>query len=124
MIRLAQKRRERSESIVPMINVAFLLLIFFLMVAVIVPPDPIRVNLPQVETQFTSEADEAVVLFVSSDGKLTLNDGSEPVLAGLSGQYVTLRADAQMSAGTLAAVLSDLSATFPKKIELAVSPRQ
>ena len=124
MIRLAQKRRERGESIVPMINVAFLLLIFFLMVAVIVPPDPIRVSLPEAETQSKSVADEAVVLFVSSDGRLTLNDSSEPVLADLSGQSVTLRADAQMSAATLAAVLSDLSAIFPKKIELAVSPRQ
>jgi periplasmic protein TonB len=33
-------RRPRAESVVPMINVVFLLLVFFLMTATIAPPDP------------------------------------------------------------------------------------
>lgn len=40
------KRRPRAESIVPMINVVFLLLIFFLMTAQIAPPDPFEVAPP------------------------------------------------------------------------------
>ena len=34
-----------------MINVAFLLLIFFLMVAVIAPPDPFAVALPEADAE-------------------------------------------------------------------------
>ena len=34
------KRRPRGESIIPMINVVFLLLIFFLLTAQIAPADP------------------------------------------------------------------------------------
>ena len=39
-------RRKPPESIVPMINVVFLLLIFFLMTAQIAPPDPFEINPP------------------------------------------------------------------------------
>ncbi|NHX27772.1 biopolymer transporter ExbD, partial [Escherichia coli] len=39
-------RRDRGENIVPMINVVFLLLIFFLMTAQIGPPAPIDVTPP------------------------------------------------------------------------------
>ena len=41
-------RRRPPETIVPMINVVFLLLIFFLMTAQIAPPDPFDVAPPEV----------------------------------------------------------------------------
>ncbi|MGB0497043.1 MAG: biopolymer transporter ExbD [Rubricella sp.] len=39
-------RRRRFEPAVPMINVVFLLLVFFLMTATLAPPDPVAVTLP------------------------------------------------------------------------------
>ncbi|WP_322867174.1 biopolymer transporter ExbD [Aquicoccus sp. G2-2] len=36
-------RRPRGEAILPMINVVFLLLIFFLMTAELAPPEPVAV---------------------------------------------------------------------------------
>ena len=39
--------KPRAEAIVPMINVVFLLLIFFLMTATIAPPDPLDVVPPE-----------------------------------------------------------------------------
>ncbi|MBL4543543.1 MAG: biopolymer transporter ExbD, partial [Rhodobacteraceae bacterium] len=47
-MRLAAPRPTRPrEPVVPMINVVFLLLIFFLMAAVIAPPEPFGVTLPR-----------------------------------------------------------------------------
>lgn len=41
------QRRKPPESIVPMINVVFLLLVFFLMTAQIAPPDPFEISPPE-----------------------------------------------------------------------------
>ncbi len=40
-------RRPRAESILPMINVVFLLLIFFLMTSRLAQPDPVEVAPPE-----------------------------------------------------------------------------
>ena len=122
MIRLSHPKRERSEGIVPMINVAFLLLIFFLMVAVIVPPDPMELSLPTGEIDAAAAPDEDVVLTVTSDGRLLRSDGQEADLSGLSGRQVLLRADSGMDARQMASTLKELSAAEIAALRLAVAP--
>lgn len=67
-------RRQRGESIVPMINVVFLLLVFFLMTSQLTAPEPFEVRPPQAATQTQAEAEP--VLFVSRDGRIVF-DGEE-----------------------------------------------
>jgi biopolymer transport protein ExbD len=56
------------EAVVPMINVVFLLLIFFLMTAVIAPPEPFAVDVPQSEGD--DPAGTPAALYVGADGAL------------------------------------------------------
>lgn len=64
----SHQKRPRGEPIVPMINVVFLLLIFFLMSAQITPPDPFEMKPPQsaVENELRSQD----TLYLSGDGGL------------------------------------------------------
>lgn len=111
--------RHTAENIVPMINVVFLLLIFFLMSAQIAPPDPIEVTVPD------STADAAPMdpnaLYVGADGTLAYSGVTgDAALAALSGHdgVLSLRADATLPAAKLTALLPRLAAAGVAGVEL------
>ena len=118
--------RAGAEAIVPMINVVFLLLIFFLMTARIAPAPPFDLDLPRAEDGTRSASDR--VLYLSRDGM--------PALDGITGEAVwavlaagpadaslALRADAGMPAAALAPVLARLSAMGIDRVALSVRAR-
>lgn len=120
-------RRPRAESIVPMINVVFLLLIFFLMTSRLAQPDPFEVTPPEAALDRAPEAE--ATLYVDKSGRLSF-DGVEDEaalarLATLSAQdtVIQLRADAALEAAKAAALLADLAAAGFARVELVVSPK-
>jgi biopolymer transport protein ExbD len=90
-----------------MINVVFLLLIFFLMSAQITAPDPVEMTPPSVTMADGPIPDDADVLWLDNAGRLIGRDGTRPDLTVL-GADVTLRADADAPAAALARALRDL----------------
>ena len=109
-MRFAQKaKRERRESIVPMINVVFLLLVFLLLTAQMAAPPPLDVTPPVASLSDTATPD--TVLHVAADGSLALNDlRGEAALAAIPpGGAVYLRVDANLAAAELAALLPRLA---------------
>lgn len=77
-------RKPKAEAIVPMINVVFLLLVFFLMTAQIAPPEPFEVSLPTGEQD--TPVDGQVTLYVSGAGLIGYQDlrGDEAIAAALA----------------------------------------
>ncbi|MFC3614183.1 ExbD/TolR family protein [Lutimaribacter marinistellae] len=120
-------RRQPRESIVPMINVVFLLLIFFLMTSKLAQPDPFEVSPPKAASEAEVEAEP--VLYVSRDGEIAYNDlRGAAAIGALSGQaedatVIRLRADAQLDASKLAAILRDLSSAGLVRVELVVTTK-
>jgi len=118
-------RKPRKEAIVPMINVVFLLLIFFLMSSQLVPPDPFEVTPPVSTVEGQPEAEP--VLFINAEGRLSFDalEGESAIAAIASrsadSDVIQVRADAELGAGTLARVLRDLSAAGLSRVELIVA---
>lgn len=110
----APSRPRPREAIVPMINVVFLLLIFFLMTASIGTPPPFDLALP--EGAGEAQADAPDTLFVSADGTLAFGVGRGPealaAIAGIagSGRSLDIRADRDLPADVLARLLPRLAA--------------
>jgi len=102
----------RSVSVVPMINVVFLLLVFFLMTATIQPPTPFPITPPA--SAASDEPGEADVLYLGPDGQLAYGDiMGEAVIAALARRPadalpLSLRADREVSAARVAALLRQL----------------
>ncbi len=121
------RTRSRPETIVPMINVVFLLLIFFLMTAEIAPPAPFDVTPPQAGAETGAEA--GAVLHLSADGRVAFGGAEGPAaweaLAARDAGAgpLTVRADAGLPAAELAALLRRLGEIGVGGIELAVRPR-
>jgi biopolymer transport protein ExbD len=112
-------RRSPRESIVPMINVVFLLLIFFLMTATLEPSPPLDLTLPLADApQGTAERK----LYVTARGEIAYLDlRDEAALAALAASpaLVALHADAGLPATDLARLLARLAALGLGQVELA-----
>jgi len=118
-------RRTPRETIVPMINVVFLLLIFFLMTAQIAPPDPFDMDLPQASEQ--ADLDGRAVLWLAADGTPALDDLTGdavwPALAALGPDVaLSIRADQALPGVELARVMQRLSGLGLRDVQLAVQP--
>ena len=117
-------RRPRGESIIPMINVVFLLLIFFLLTAQIAPSTPFPVTPPDSRAEMPAEGRD--VLMVAADGRLAWNEARDDAvwsaIAARTGTGpVEIRADAQAPAVLLAGHLRRLRALSPAGARLVVT---
>lgn len=117
-------RRALPESIVPMINVVFLLLIFFLMTAQIAPPEPFKLDLPAATPEAPSSS-EAKDLWLSETGEVGFAGALGPAAWAALASHgpeapLTIRADRRLPAKTLAQVLNRLSTLGIRNIDLAV----
>ena len=124
-------RRPKGESIVPMINVVFLLLIFFLMTSRLAPPEPFAVEPPKAEQG--GEAEPAPVLYLSSEGEVGFEEArGEDAIAAFAARATAagpevvpqLRADAATEAAVVARVMKALSAAGLPKVALVVGQAQ
>ncbi|MFC7704812.1 ExbD/TolR family protein [Plastorhodobacter daqingensis] len=134
-------RRAPSENMLPMINVVFLLLIFFLISAQLAPPEPFPVDPPLAEAEEGAEAE--LTLFLAADGELGFRDiTGEAALEALAAARVefcalrmddggpdcaeerpplVLRADAQAPAARLAALMPELGALGFSQVHLVTA---
>lgn len=113
--------RQRKEAIVPMINVVFLLLIFFLMTAQITPPEPFEIEPPASEAE--NPAEQQPVLYISPEGELAFQDArGEEALAlitdALTDENLLVRADQALKASEVAALLPKLSVLGVKRVQI------
>jgi biopolymer transport protein ExbD len=87
------QRKPREENVIPMINVVFLLLIFFLMTAQIAPPDPFEVTPPTASSE--APDDSALTLYINAKGDIAFRDtiGEAAAIDALELAYIDLCAD-------------------------------
>lgn len=122
----APRQRPSRESVVPMINVVFLLLVFFLMTSQIAPPDPVEVTPPR--AALGAPVDHGTRLFLGQDGIARLNgisgDDALTALAArdASAGPVILVADARVPAATVARLMRRMAGLGIARVQLSVLP--
>jgi biopolymer transport protein ExbD len=119
----APRRKQTPESVVPMINVVFLLLIFFMMSATITAAPPFDLTLPQTDGQ--GEVTGELTLYLSADGSAEfdglLGDAAWGALAAEeTGAPLTIRADAGLATTVLAQTLARLAQIGQADVELVI----
>ncbi len=116
--------RPRRETILPMINVVFLLLIFFLMTAQITPSPPLDITPPEAANDTAKPPPRT--LWLSAEGLMMHDDHTgEAALAALAAGEgpVLIRADAMLPAAELARLMRQLSALGVSDLRLATLSR-
>jgi biopolymer transport protein ExbD len=134
-------RRVQTESIVPMINGVFLLLIFFLMTSEIAPPEPFPVAPPEAAAE--EQADGLFTVFINAQSELAYQNimGEELALKALEAELntycgsegcstdvppppVLVRADANAPASLIAGLMPKVGALGFKEIHLVTAVKQ
>ena len=120
--------KDREERVLPLINVVFLLLIFFLLAGRLAATDPFRVEAPR-SLGGKPIGGHDMVVHVGADGRLAF-DGSvldEAELRTAIAQRVTskavrLKADGQVEVRRVIAVMEILRESGVERLELLTLP--
>jgi len=106
--------RRDEERILPLINIVFLLLIFFMLAGRLVATDPMKVTPPNSMSEGPADTQKPIV-FVDRDGRLafggaildeaTLKTAVTAHVAQNAGTRVTLKADGEVEAAQVIAVM-------------------
>ncbi len=125
-----EKRRSPVKPIdlVALINIVFLLLIFFMLTSALAPPDAFDVELPE-SKQGQAGSAQPIVVLISGGGELALNADRitigelEEALARAQEENpearLLIKADAQATTGDVAAVLRRARAAGVERVGLA-----
>lgn len=118
-------RPERPEAIVPMINVVFLLLIFFLMSATLAPPEPLEATPPH--SAADGDPGGVPALVIAADGALAFGEarGEDAIAAAATSKErpLRLRADHAAPARRLVETVRALSAAGVTEMRLVTMGR-
>lgn len=93
------RKRQRQRPIVnltPLIDVVFLLLIFFMVSTTFDTQSRIKITLPEIETELPEDTRDRILVQVAADGSISLNNSMELVS---STPTVLKRAMAQIADG-------------------------
>ncbi|WP_371441605.1 biopolymer transporter ExbD [Rhodovulum sp. ES.010] len=110
---------------VPMINVVFLLLVFFLISAQLTPPEPFEIALPEATTAERA-AEGRDVLYVGADGGLAYRaargaDAVALVAAEARDGPLLVRADRAVPGAEIARLLARLAAAGIARVDLVAT---
>ena len=111
-------RKRETENLLPLVNVVFLLLIFFMVAGSFTSPELYNVALPYSDSGITSDLDELKII-IDRHGNLALNDQIVTLdsIADEIKMYITaskslqLKADADADASLVVELIERLSAT-------------
>ena len=109
------KRKKQDVSLIPLINVIFLLLIFFMVAGTVEGIDIFEVDLPKSENGITKSSGQAII-YLNEDGRIAVNNDivEEKNLKTIVNtlfidnpkQKVTIKSDASVSAKKLILVMN------------------
>jgi len=119
----------------PFVDIAFLLLIFFMTTSSFKPPEPLAVALPSSLSEFKVPESDVLVLYVSATGELAIQEGLTSVDASLIqlsdlAQYIltkrgrnpklrmAVRADKGVPYGVMADVMKILQETNTNRFNI------
>ena len=123
-IKIKQQIIKNEDNLLPLVNIIFLLLIFFMLAGVIVKQKELHnVNLASATIEEYIEQDKNT-LFINADGSLTLNDQSidksllKEKLMLLKTENILIAADGSLDSSLLNKILLILSDSSVKNVTL------
>ncbi len=122
-----QKQEEEADTILPLINVVFLLLIFFIMTGAMHAVDYFNVNPPSSSSEIQGSLDDTVIL-VGSDGRIAIDNKEVDEadlqlsildkLAANAGAAVRIKADGRADAARVVEIMELIEAVGVGRVML------
>ncbi len=129
---IAQRDADSDNSVIPLINVVFLMLIFFMVAGQIQKSDPIQVTPPNSINETRPENDPDAMIVMGANGDIYLNDdlvqleNIEQTLTGLfegsadpQAFWVQIKADGDLDIASLRPLFSAIRRSGLTKVSVA-----
>ena len=120
-------QEEEPDTILPLINVVFLLLIFFIMTGALHAVDYFNVNAPSSSSEFQASLDDTVIL-VGGDGRIAIDNKEvdevdlqlsvSDKLAANAGAIFRIKADGRVDAARVVEVMELIEAVGVRRVML------
>ena len=120
-------QEEEPDSILPLINVVFLLLIFFIMTGALHAVDYFNVNPPSSSSEFQASLDDTIIL-VGGDGRVAIDNKEvdevdlqlsvSDKLAANAGAIFRIKADGRVDAARVVEVMELIEAVGVRRVML------
>lgn len=121
------KRQTREVSLIPLINVIFLLLIFFMVAGTVEGIDTFEVDLPE-SSKGSEKQDKGAIIYLSEDGKIAVNNdivtkkNIETIISTLfidnPNQKVVIKSDMAVDSKKLVALLNIIEIAGGRDVSL------
>jgi biopolymer transport protein ExbD len=114
MPKIKPKRHGVLIDMTPLVDVAFLLLTFFMLTTQFKPPEEVQINLPSSNSVFKLPESDVMTLSLSKDGRIFLGLDSQRLRGRLFGKENELKAGIEVPKEKLADMLIQARTMNPK----------
>ncbi len=114
MPKIKPKRQGVLIDMTPLVDVAFLLLTFFMLTTQFKPPEEVQIELPSSHSQFKLPESDVMTLTLSKDGRIFLGLDSQRLRGRLFGKDNELKASIEVPKDRLADMLIQARTANPK----------
>jgi len=108
------KRLGTRIDMTPMVDVALLLLTFFMMTTQFKPPEDVEVIIPASHSQFKLPESNIMMVYVTKDGKIFLGVDAQGLMERLFGTQNKYKRAVEVDKGTLGNILIQARINNPK----------
>ncbi len=114
MAKLKKGRVGVRIDMTPMVDVAFLLLTFFMLTTQFRPPEDVQVILPESHSKFKLPESDVMIITINKEGKIYLGVDSQMLRVKLFGEGGKLKTEVEVGKENLANLLIAARSSNPK----------
>ena len=114
MPKIKPKRHGVLIDMTPLVDVAFLLLTFFMLTTQFKPPEEVQIELPSSNSQFKLPESDVMTLTLSKDGRIFLGLDSQKLRRRILGEANEFKASIEVPKDRLADMLVQCRTANPK----------
>jgi biopolymer transport protein ExbD len=114
MPKIKPKRHGVLIDMTPLVDVAFLLLTFFMLTTQFKPPEEVQIELPASNSQFKLPESDVMTITLAKDGRIFLGLDSQRLRGRIFGQENALKASVEVPNDRLADYLVQARTANPK----------
>lgn len=114
---MAAKKKPRvgiKMDMTPMVDVAFLLLTFFMLTTQFKPPESVQIDLPSSHSAFKLPETDVMIITVTKEGRIFLGVDQQQLRVRLFGEEMRLSASVEVEAKALTDLLIQARIANPK----------
>jgi len=114
MPRIKKRRLNVRLDMTPMVDVAFLLLTFFMLTTQFSPPEEVKIEVPSSHSDFKLPSSDIMTLYINKAGNIYMGVDQPALMARLFGQEARLKKEIQVNLTNLPDLLIQARIANPR----------